>query len=158
MIEFLQRYSLTDILIFTVFLVLAIKGLVSFFDWLQERIKRVFNKEHSKLNEKEELQRRLQLGSQIMDSLQSSQETTDMILQDLSAKIDMLIDSDMDSIKSYITEKHHFFCYELGWIDDFSLDCIEKRFDHYEDEGGNSFVGSLMAELRALPKQPPQDD
>ncbi len=55
MIELLQRYSLTDILIFTIFLVLAIKGLVSFFDWVQERIKRVFNKEHSKLNEKEEL-------------------------------------------------------------------------------------------------------
>ena len=38
-------------------------------------------------------------------------------------------------------------------IDDFSLDCIEKRFAHYQDEGGNSFIAALMAEIRALPKE-----
>lgn len=155
MIDLLQHYSLSNIIVFAVLLALAVKGLVSFFDWAHDRIKKTFNKEHSKLNEKQELERRLQHGSQIMSTLQDSQLETDMILKDLSAKIDMLIDSDMDDIKSFITEKHHYFCYQLGWIDDFSLDCIEKRYDHYEDQGGNSFVGGLMVELRALPKHPP---
>jgi hypothetical protein len=36
--------------------------------------------------------------------------------------------SDKDSIKAFITKEHHYFCYEKGWIDDYNLDCLEKRF------------------------------
>ena len=68
----------------------------------------------------------------------------------------MLIDSDKDAIKSYITQKHHFFCYEQGWIDDFSLDCIERRYQHYKEEGGNTFIDGFMGQLRQLPKGSPQ--
>ena len=91
-----------------------------------------------------------------MAKLEANQQTTDRILNDLSDKIDMLIDSDRDDIKSYITREHHYFCYQKKWIDDFSLDCCERRYQHYSDEGGNSFIGQFMEELRALPKQPPQ--
>ena len=31
---------------------------------------------------------------------------------------------------------------------------MEKRYKHYADEGGNSFVATLMSEVRALPKMP----
>lgn len=92
-----------------------------------------------------------------MSELKNSQQTTDEILKNLSAKIDLLIDSDKDDIKSYITREHHYFCYKLGYIDDFSLDCIEKRFKHYSDEGGNSFIENFMKDLRALPIQSPKE-
>ena len=46
---------------------------------------------------------------------------------------------------------------KLGYIDDFSLDCIEKRFKHYSDEGGNSFIENFMKDLRALPIQSPKE-
>lgn len=82
----------------------------------------------------------MQQNDQIMKNLSDNQETTDKILQDLSCKIDMLIDSDKDAIKSYITREHHYFCYQIGWIDDFSLDCLERRYQHYHEEGGNSFI------------------
>lgn len=68
-----------------------------------------------------------------MSTLEKNQQNTDKILQNLATKIDMLIDSDKDDIKSFITEKHHYYCYKVGYIDDFSLDCIEKRFKHYSD-------------------------
>ena len=71
-------------------------------------------------------------------------------------QLEMIIESDKDDIKSWITEKHHFYCYERKWIDDYSMDCIEKRYRHYKDEGGNSFIEELMNELRSLPKTPPQ--
>lgn len=157
MVALLQHYSLSEILMFTIFLALAVKSLISFFDWAQDRVKKAFNKEHSKLTSKEELERRLEHGSQVMATLQANQKSTDLILQDLSAKIDMLIDSDKDDIKSYITREHHYFCYQVGWIDDFSLDCLERRYQHYADEGGNSFIEGFMDELRALPKQAPSD-
>ncbi len=158
MIELLQRYSLSEILIFTIFLVLALKSFITFLDWVYERIKKIFNYEHTKLNSKEELKQELQKQNQTIAILKNNQQTTDRILQNLSEKIDMLIDSDKDDIKSYITREHHYFCYQVGWIDDFSLDCLERRYQHYEDEGGNSFIAGFMNELRALPKQPPQQN
>lgn len=154
MTELLQRFSLSDILMVTIFLALAVKSLISFFDWGYNRWQKLFNKEHSKLSERQELERRLQHGSQIMNSLKENQERNNQYIRDLSAKIDMLIDSDKDDIKSYITREHHYFCYQKGWIDDFSLDCCERRYQHYSDEGGNSFIENFMEELRALPKQP----
>ncbi len=150
MLELLQHYSLSDIFIFIIFLALAIKSLISFLDWAYERIKRIFDKEYSKLNKKEEIEN-------VVNTLQKNQKETDMFLQDLSKKMDMLIDSDKDDIKSYITKEHHYFCYQVGWIDDFSLDCLEKRYQHYANEGGNSFIEGFMNELRALPKQSPQE-
>lgn len=157
MLTLLQQYSLSDILIFIVILALAIKSAISFFDWVEERFQKAFNKEYSQLNEREQLQKRLEHGSEIMDKLQTNQEIIDEILEDLSSKIDMLIESDKDDIKSFITREHHHFCYQVGWIDDFSLECIEKRYKHYTDEGGNSFIGGFMDELRALPKGDPAD-
>jgi hypothetical protein len=38
-----------------------------------------------------------------MTELKNNQQTTDEILKNLSAKIDLLINSDKDDIKSYIT-------------------------------------------------------
>ena len=40
-----------------------------------------------------------------------------------------------------------------GYIDDFSMDAIEKRYDHYKAEGGNSYISDLMHDLRKLPKK-----
>ena len=158
MLSLLQHYTLSDTLMFTIFLALAIKSLVSFFDWAHGRIHKVFKKGYEEIDEKEELEQRLQRGREIMASLQANQKATDATLKDLSKKIDMLIDSDKDDIKSYITRQHHYFCYQVGWIDDFSLDCLEKRYQHYSEEGGNSFIENFMNELRALPKQQPSKD
>ena len=156
MVELLQHYSLSEILTFTIFLALAIKSLISFFDWGYEHVRSLFDKEHTKLTEKEKLQQRLSQNSEMITSLKASQESTDKTLECLSKKIDMLINSDKDDIKSYITRQHHYFCYQIGWIDDFSLDCLERRYEHYAEEGGNSFIEGFMNELRALPKQTPQ--
>ena len=157
MIELLQRYSLSDILIFTIFLALAIKSLITFFDWGYDRLKKFFYKQSNELSEKEKLENRLQQESKMIDALKENQEQTDKILKDLQTKIDMLIDSDKDAIKSYITKEHHYFCYTRGWIDDFSLDCCEKRYQHYSDQGGNSFIEGFMEQLRALPIVPPEN-
>ena len=63
MVELLQHYTLSEILIFTALLALAAKSLISFYDWVYERIKKLFKKEYCELNKKEELERRLQKGS-----------------------------------------------------------------------------------------------
>ena len=156
MVALLQQYSLSEIFMFTIFLALAIKSLISFFDWAYDRVNKIFNRQNCRINYKKELERRLRHGSEIMSTLEKDQKKTDETLDSLTKKIDMLIDSDKDAIKSYITKEHHYFCYEVGWIDDFNMDCLERRYNHYADEGGNSFICGFMEQLRALPKQPPQ--
>lgn len=156
MLELLQHYSISEIFLFIILLALAFKSVVSFFEWFGERIKKAFNIKFGKMSEKEKINKRIENGENFMTQLREHQKHNDEALQDLSKKIDMLVESDRDDIKAYITKEHHKFCYDRGWIDDFSLDCLEKRFKHYADEGGNSFICGFMQELRALPKRPPQ--
>lgn len=151
--ELLTKYTITEIVIFIVFLAIAIKEVVTFFDWAHSRLKGAFKKE----NEHEDIKKQLNDVYKYLEHLDDN--FTTMIKENrkqsnkMQETIDILLASDKDDIKAWITQQHHYFCYELKCIDDFSLDCIEKRFAHYQDEGGNSFIAALMAEIRALPKE-----
>lgn len=152
----LKAYSLQDILIFMVLLAIAIKGAISFFDWAKERLGRVYKKEYAETKTQEDLDAKLQQESVAIQKLEKNQAEMMIAMEKLSNKIDVLIDSDKDDIKSFLVKEHHYFCYQRGWVDDYSLDCCEKRYKHYVQEGGNSFIEDMMNEIRDLPKQPPQ--
>lgn len=146
MVELLSIYSISEILAIIITLALAIKGVVSFWDWAKERLQKMFNKETQQ-----------EKSQQKIEALTESQQQLVEAVKKLTEKVDMLIDSDKDDIKAYITDKHHYYVYTQKWIDDYTLDCIARRFKHYQDEGGNSFIETLMKELKALPKQPPRE-
>lgn len=143
--ELFTTYTGTDIIIFVILLALAIKGLVTFIDWAIERLRIFFNKEQTQDEIMKELKKHTQDITELKEKFQEH--------LDKSCKLmNLLIESDKDDIKAWITEKHHYYCYVQKYIDDYSLDCLEKRFKHYEDEGGNSFVSHLMDEIRQLPR------
>lgn len=145
MIELLQNFSIQQILFFIVLLALAIRGCVSFIDWISGRTKQAVHK----ADEPEQLRKDIESQSKEINELKT-------LINTLTDKVNMLINSDKDSIKAYITKEHHEFVYNKGWIDDYSLNCIEQRYTHYTDEGGNSFIANLMDELRKLPKELPR--
>lgn len=147
--KLLTNYSPTDIIMYTVILCLAVKGVVSFIDWACDRVRRYYDKDH---DEREEID----TIKEDVDELKESKEDTNNSVDKINDSIAMLIESDKESIKAYVTERHHFFVYEHGWIDDYSMECLERRFLIYQHEHGNSFVEGLMDEIRALPKQPPE--
>ena len=157
MIELLQQYSIVEILAILIALAMGIKGFFSFWDWSVAKLKKIFNKERDQEEDKQDVEDKLSCHEEKMKELMDGQIALNEKLEHLMNKINLLIASDRDDIKSWITEKHHYYCYSQEWIDDYSLDCIEKRFKHYQDENGNSFVENLMNELRTLPKQPPID-
>lgn len=145
--HFFETYSLTQIIIFIILSALAVKEFINLIDWFLNRGEKYFknkNKEEDKFAKYEEE----------IKALKENQEKMSESINKLSANVELLIDSDKDDIKSFITKEYHYFVEEKGWIDKFSFDCIEKRFNHYKDEGGNSFIEDLMNELRQLPKQP----
>lgn len=166
MIELLETYSLSQVIVFFIIFCLAIKETVTFYDWAKTRIQQCYNKNLKEKNDKDKIQNEISDITEFFEEKEKrfnekkEEMNTSFIkinerIDFLTEQINMLIESDKDDIKSYITEKHRSFCYERQWIDDYSLDCLEKRFKHYEDEGGNSFVESLMEEIRSLPKHPP---
>ena len=156
MLELLESFSLKEILIFVVILALAIKGVIDFIDWAKRRMRKNFKAEQLKSSHSTQLDARLRGYDEKIEDLNEKLVTITERIDYLTECIELLSDSNKDSIKSYITKEHHFFCYEQKWIDDYSLDCLEKRFAHYKKFGGNSFIEDLMEELRALPKVPPQ--
>jgi Mg2+ and Co2+ transporter CorA len=142
MLELLNNYSVMEIITFIILLSIAVKGVVDFIDWIKGKLKALYTKEKS---EEDEIQR--------ITNLETSIEKINKSVDELTDKINLLVESDKDAIKAYITKEHHYYCYERQWIDDYSLDCLEKRFAHYIEEKGNSFVENLMDEIRALPRE-----
>lgn len=141
MLELFTTFSIVEIISFLVIAAGALKGFVSFWDWATARLKQVFKKENQRECESEQIKK-----------LTEQQKAADEKIEKIINAIDLLTQSDKDDIKAWITEKHHYFCYEKQQIDDYSLDCIEKRYNHYKDEGGNSFIDDLMSDLRSLKK------
>lgn len=148
MAELITNYSWSEIILFVIAFAAAIKGVVTFWDWGKDRLRKVYNKE----DKIEEIKSLIVKNIKQMNEFSNIQAQTINEIQHLKENITNLTASDKDDIKAWITEKHHHFCYDIKYIDDYSLDCIEKRYAHYVDEGGNSFISKLMEEIRNLPK------
>ena len=56
-------------------------------------------------------------------------------------RFDDLEKSDMHQIKHEIVKDYHHFVDEVGWIDDFNLNCLELIYEDYKREGGNIWFG-----------------
>lgn len=152
--EFLSKYSFAEILVFVLLVFFAIKEGITFVDWCKGRIKKITNKTIEEKKEKEHIAEEIEDLQSICDERKGYAKK----FETLQNQIEMLIESDKEDIKSFITSQHHFYVYKQFWIDDYSLECLERRFAIYEKEHGNSFVLGLMNEIRALPKRPPQED
>lgn len=152
MMELFSKYSVSDIIIFLVIFGSALKGFFSFWDWGFDRLKKFFGKQYNKEQFKKEVEESLKKQDKKIEEVKNLHKENSENIEKIVGLVQVLIDSDKDDIKSFITKEHHYFCYEKGFIDDYSLDCLEKRFKHYQDEGGNSFAEDLMNDLRALPK------
>lgn len=140
--ELLAQYSVSEIILFIFLLAMALKKIVQLVDWYKNRARKA-------IKEKDKPEELAAIAKAHDEQLNSIKEE----LSSLKSEIKLLLDSDRDDIKQSLTKDHHYFCYKLGSIDDYSLDCMEKRFSHYKDQGGNSFIQTLMEDVRALPRK-----
>lgn len=152
MMALLEIYSLTEIIVFLVLLAIAVKSVITFWDWLVGRLTAHFNKANEQTLQQQEITKRFEEYDEKLEKLFEYHQKVDLQMGELLMKIDDLIESDRDDIKAYIVEKYHYF-YNKGKIDNYNLDCLEKRYAHYLKEHGNSFIKQLMDELRALDKE-----
>ena len=158
--DFLSEYSFAEFLVFALIFILAIKEGITFVDWIKAKVRKSTNKaieekkEHDKIEEEIKDLNKFYNEKAVVDK---GFADADKRFKKIEELIEMLIESDKEDIKSFITLQHHKFVYEQEWIDDYSMNCLENRYAIYEREHGNSFVLGFMNELRALPKQPPCD-
>lgn len=154
LVDLLNTYSLTDILLVLILVVVGGISLIKTGIEVNSWLRKIFAKEHITRAEEQKLNTRLTgIDTEIVE-LKNNQNEIMESLDFFSDSLQILVDSDKDAIKAYITDKHHEYMKE-GWIDDYHLDCIEKRYLHYKRGGGNSFVDHLMEELRLLPTNAP---
>lgn len=123
--------------------------------WKEERDKRVDGavkakqKELNVLDEFEKLHTRFDQIDVRLSSLEERIAAAEL-------KLDDLTESDMHDIKAWIVEQYHKFYTNQGWIDAFSAETIDKRYEDYLKEGGNSYVENLIKQLHSLSMDPEQ--
>lgn len=152
----LKDFPISEILLCIIGVLVLIKWIIEYFDWGHKRTKDKYDQEAKQKTDIEDINEKLNQNSEDIKMLIEMQKQQNEKIEQQNLRIGLLIDSDKDDIKAFITEKYHYFVEVRGWIDDYSLDCLERRFQHYKDENGNSFVADLMSEIKRLPKHPPQ--
>lgn len=136
MVQFFQQYTLEATIIFLFMFGTALKQgyeLVQYF-----RNKTVDHVD--KIREQEEAL------EQVINNMQQQQKQ----LQSITDKIDELLVSDKDSIKSWIVMLYKQCKKDPSGLDSMQMDLLERRFSHYKQEGGNSYIDNLMQELREI--------
>lgn len=152
MLDLLKEFSIEQIIIYSVLLCAVIKTVTEFFIWCKDKYHIKFDKDFKKVS-------REKISDQQYRTLT---EKVDTFIEQMTAQVNrienqvaQLIVSDMHDIKSFIVEKHHVLI-KQGWVDDFTMDTLEKRYEDYLKECGNSYVEGLMADIRKLPHFPPE--
>jgi predicted nuclease with TOPRIM domain len=123
--------------------------------WRQKRKEKIDTQVQT-IKDKEDLMNTLQDLKAGINEVNKKFETQEKNLQKIEQKLADLTLSDMHDIKSWIVDQYHKFYIEQEWIDAFSADTIEHRYEDYKKEGGNSYIDQLMERLRSLPMDPPQ--
>ena len=162
MIDLLEAYSISEIFIFIVIAVIAVKASWDLIDFFKDKYLKKFNKDYEKKKQDDILkdhyadcQRQYTETMSAYENLSEKMDDVIDSIDNINTKVNELIESDKHDIKQAIVRDYHYFVEKQGWIDDFSLDTLELRFNDYKSEGGNSYVAGLMSEIRQLPKHPP---
>lgn len=76
----------------------------------------------------------------------------------MHSQIELLIESDKEDIKAFITREYNYWVFQKKEIDPYSFASIKARYDTYIKENGNTFVKELFAAINDLPRTQTQSD
>ena len=90
------------------------------------------------------------------DTIANLTTTLNSVLQqtkDIDKKVNMLKESDKVAIKSWIVTLYHKYKENPKELGAMQMDLLERRYGHYKDQGGNSYIDQLMEDLRTIYKE-----
>lgn len=141
----LEQFDIKTIFIILLLAFFAIIEIMRGADYLR-------NKGKNKIKQLQDKEQRISTLEGLEQNNEDSIQQVKTDVEEIKQNVGLLIESDKDDIRAWITDKYHYFM-KLGHIDDFTLDCLERRFKSYKQEGGNTYVDSMMEELRRLPRK-----
>lgn len=167
MLELFSTLTLTQIITYSFLILLSIKEILTLRDFFKNRIDKKYDNENSNKKQTEEIFEEIKTLKEEIQNQKKDYVLLTSNLEDFKSYwknkdeeqqkiLKLLVESDREAIRSDIVKEYHYFI-KRGWIDDFSLDTLEKRFVFYQEEGGNSYIYNLMEDLRDLPNVPPRD-
>lgn len=178
--DLLTNYSLEALIILIISILVSIKFIYEIGKWCYDKLSQYFNGKANEVaqqeiitssidnvakvvseldinikNLQEQNQEISEQMSNLANDLTSVKESVDIVhkrTNDLNEQMKLTTARLQESTRNYIIDKHHYFCYKVKAIDNYSLSNLERRYQYYREAGGNSFITMLMNELRALPR------
>ena len=74
----------------------------------------------------------------------------------LNVSVNLMMASIRNIIKAQIVREYNYFI-RTGWIDIYSLDCVERLYQSYTELEGNTYISDLINKLRELPNHLPDE-
>lgn len=90
----------------------------------------------------------------LQDKWNTWKSDADTKLSGIVTQQEFLVDADLEDRKAYIVNAYNYYVNRLGLIDMRSKETIEKSYEIYLKEGGDTFVAGLMTKLRTIPVIP----
>ena len=91
---------------------------------------------------------------ELQDKWNTWKSDADTKLSGIVTQQEFLVDADLEDRKAYIVNAYNYYVNRLGLIDMRSKETIEKSYEIYLKEGGDTFVAGLMTKLRTIPVIP----
>lgn len=134
--ELFATYSIEQIIIFVFILASSGKKIFDLIDYYKNKGRQVYKKEAD-------------YETCLVEFKKLSEE-----IQIMNKRLDILTSSDMDATRGWIVEKYNYYKDNPEEsIDEYVMDTIERRYTHYKEEGGNSYVTSIVESLRERYKE-----
>lgn len=149
--QLFSQYSFESLWLLIILLAVAFKFVNELFEYFYERVKKFFNYQSKKDNDKKDIINSLDGLRKNIENLQNSIVTQSEAIKQLKDHEKLTLERLQENSRNYIIDKHHYFCYEVKAIDDLSLQSLERRYLYYKAAGGDSFIDGLMEDIRALP-------
>lgn len=134
--ELLATYSIEQIIIFVFIIASSGKKIFDLIDYYRNKGREVYKKEAD-------------YETCLVEFKKLSEE-----IQTMNKRLDILTSSDMDATRGWLVEKYNYYKDNPEEsIDEYIMDTIERRYTHYKEEGGNSYVTSIVESLRERYKE-----
>lgn len=150
--QLFSQYSIETLIILIVSLAVFFKFINELFEYFYGKFKKYFNYQSQKDLKHQEVMESLSSMQQDIKKLQQEIENQSKDIQQLKDREKLTMERLQENARSYIIDKHHYFCYEIKAIDDLNAQALERRYLYYKAAKGNSFIDGLMEDIRNLPR------
>lgn len=147
-----SQYSIESIILIIIILGVAIKFVGELIEWFYTKIRKYFNHQNAQDKAHSEITDGIDDIKEKLEKINETTESLDNRVKNLENQSQITVDRLQENTRSYIIDKHHYFFYEVGAIDDLNLQSLERRYLYYKNAGGNSYIDGLMDDIRELPK------